>query len=146
MALTQEQQQALDELMRHVPKAQAEPPSDWLKTWLGVSKEDLKFTIEAVLAQKEGYQRKLLAWVEGNPLDAMFEFISAAAWAFYQAEKDVNPKISSYVDSLYYIATCASVGYADVFAVTQSGRAIASLVMLLGPALTSKALDKPAHP
>jgi hypothetical protein len=56
----------------------------------------------------------------------------------------VNPKITSYVDAFYYIATCASVGYADIFAATQTGRAIAAMVMIVGPALTSRALDKPA--
>jgi hypothetical protein len=29
--------------------------------------------------------------------------------------------------------------------VTQAGRAIAALVMIVGPALTSRALDRPIH-
>ena len=45
--------------------------------------------------------------------------------------------------AFYYITTCASVGYADVFAVTQPGRAIAALVMIIGPALTNRVLDRP---
>jgi hypothetical protein len=47
------------------------------------------------------------------------------------------------VDAFYYISTCASVGYADIFAVTQAGRAIAALVMIIGPALTTNSLNRP---
>jgi hypothetical protein len=35
------------------------------------------------------------------------------------------------------------VGYADIFAQTQAGRAIATLVMTVGPALTNEILDHP---
>ena len=69
--------------------------------------------------------------------------MGAAALAFFQAERGINPKINSYMDAYYYISTCASVGYADVFAVTQMGKAIAALVMTVGPALAAKALDRP---
>jgi len=48
---------------------------------------------------------------------------------FYLAERGTNPKIKTLVDALYYISTCLSVGYADIFAQTQTGRAIATLVM-----------------
>ena len=77
-------------------------------------------------------------------MDAAFEFLGAAALAFYLAERGVNPKVETYVDAFYYIATCASVGYADIFAATQAGRAIAALVMVVGPALAAKALERPA--
>ena len=81
--------------------------------------------------------------MEHNPLDAAVTFLAAASYAFYVAEKDVNPKIKTYIDAFYYISTCASVGYADIFAATQTGRAIAGLVMIVGPALTNRALDRP---
>jgi hypothetical protein len=84
----------------------------------------------------------MLRIVEYCPLDAVFEFLATASLAFYTTEKDANPKIKTYVDAFYYIATCASVGYADVFAVTQTGRSIASLVMIVGPALTSRSLER----
>jgi hypothetical protein len=33
----------------------------------------------------------------------------------------------------FYISICASVGYADIFAATQMGRATVALVMIVGP-------------
>ena len=76
-------------------------------------------------------------------MDASLEILGVASWAFYEAEKDANPRVTSYVDAFYYISTCASVGYADIFAVTQAGRAIAALVMIVGPALTANSLNRP---
>jgi Ion channel len=162
MALTSEQQQALDALMAQVlapvraqaqvppavrPEAQVPPPAasgpDFLQTWLGISREDAGQWLGALVAQKDDLEQRLVRWTERNPLDATFEFLAAATVAFYTAEKDANPKIVTLIDAFYYLATCASVGYADIFAVTQTGRAIASLVMLLGPALTGKALNHP---
>lgn len=140
MALTQEQQQALDELVHHMRKP-AEP--DMLQTWLGFSREDLREKVLGVLAQKDRYQNHFLDWIERNPLDASLEVLGVASWAFYMAEKDANPKIVTFMDAFYYISTCASVGYADIFAVTQSGRAIAALVMIVGPALTTGSLNRP---
>jgi hypothetical protein len=70
-------------------------------------------------------------------------FLAASSAAFYAAEKDQNPRIKTYIDAFYYISTCASVGYADIFAATQTGRAIAALVMIVGPALAARSLDRP---
>jgi len=140
MALTQEQQQALDELMGHMRKP-AEP--DMFQTWLGFSRDELREKVSLLLKHKENYQGVFLDWIDTNPMDASLEILGVAAWAFYQAEKDINPKITSYTDAFYYISTCASVGYADIFAVTQAGRAIAALVMIIGPSLTSKSLSHP---
>ena len=145
--LTPEQEQALDTLLASVPKNGEEtavsPPADFLQTWLGISESQLKDYLSTLLNQKNAWQDTFLTWVEGNPLDSAFGFLGAAAAAFYAAEKDANPKITTYVDAFYYIATCASVGYADVFAVTQSGKAIASLVMVVGPGLADRALNRP---
>ena len=151
MALTLEQQRALDQLMTHVPGAKPAPsaPSpapDLLQTWLGISRQDADQWLGTLLANKDGLERRLLNWAERNPLDAAFEFLAGASVAFYTAEKDANPKIKNLVDAFYYISTCASVGYADIFAVTPTGRAIASLVMVLGPALTGRALTRPTTP
>jgi hypothetical protein len=144
MSLTPEQQQALDELLARVPSEPLAAPvtqPGWLETWFGLSGEDLKTALELFLAKKHGYQEKFLDWIEREPLDANLEFLGIAAWIFYQAEKGVNPKIKSYIDAFYYISTCASVGYSDIFAATQTGRAIAALVMIIGPAMTQKALE-----
>jgi hypothetical protein len=150
MILTPEQQQALDELFANVPRqangdgASAQP--DILQTWFGVSGSELKAKLLALFDKKDVFESRLLDLVEHNPLDAAVTFLASASYAFYVAEKDVNPKIKTYIDSFYYISTCASVGYADIFAATQIGRAIAGLVMIVGPALTNSALDRPMQP
>jgi hypothetical protein len=143
--LAPEQQQALDDLLQAVQAHKAAPATqpDWLQTWLGISRQDLRDTIRGLLDHKEAAQSQLLNWVEANPLDASLEFLGVASWVFYQAEKGQNPKIQTYVDAFYYISTCASVGYADIFAATQTGRTVAALVMIVGPALASRSLDRP---
>jgi len=148
MTLTSEQQQALDELFAQVPGAShpTDEAPDLLKTWLGVSGSELKAKLFTLLDRKNDFERQLLDLAESNPFDSAFGFLAAASMAFYSAEKDVNAKIKTYIDAFYYIATCASVGYADIFAATQTGRAIAGLVMIVGPALTSRALDRPQQP
>ena len=146
MALTPAQEQALDQLIVHMRQAQPPKPApqpDMLQTWLGISQSDLRETIFALLGQKDEYQKRFLDWVNANPLEANVEFLGLAAWAFYQAEKGLNPKIKTYVDAFYYISTCASVGYADMFAMTQAGRTIAAIVMMVGPSLTGRALNYP---
>jgi hypothetical protein len=147
MTLTSEQQQALDVLFAYVPRQAngngADPQPDFLQTWFGVSGSELKAQLMALFDKKDAFESRLLDLVEHNPLDAAVTFLSAASYAFYIAEKDVNPKIKTYIDAFYYIATCASVGYADIFAATQTGRAVAGFVMIVGPALTNRALDRP---
>ncbi len=146
MALTPEQEQALNELLGHVP-AQVEPTKPnspgLLETWLGLSDEQIQNKLLALATQKEKAEGMFLDWVEGNPLDAAFVFLGAASAAFYRAEKGINPRINTYTDAFYYISTCASVGYADIFAVTQTGKAIAALVMIVGPALADRSLNRP---
>lgn len=145
MALTPAQEQALDQLVAQMRKTgpQTRPEPDMLETWLGISQADLREKIFSLLGQKDEYEKCFRDWVYANPLDANIEFLGLASWAFYQAEKDVNPKIKTYIDAFYYISTCASVGYADMFAVTQAGRTIAAVVMVIGPAMTNSALNRP---
>ena len=147
MALTPAQEQALDQLVAQMrqahPKPTPAPQADMLQTWLGISQADLREKIFALLGQKDEYEKRFLDWVNANPLEANVEFLGLAAWAFYQAEKGVNPKIQTYVDAFYYISTCASVGFADMFAATQAGRTIAAIVMMIGPSLTGRALNYP---
>ncbi len=121
----------------------AAPQPDVLQTWFGVSGRDLKAQLLKLFDRKNEFESRLLDLVEHNPLDAAVTFLAAASYAFYMAEKDVNPKIKTYIDSFYYISTCASVGYADIFAATQTGRAIAGFVMIVGPALAARSLDRP---
>jgi hypothetical protein len=146
--LTKEQEQILDELFgpgTQTPEVcPAAPVPDLLATWLGLSGADLRQQLQALLAGKDVVEREVLAWLQRNPLDAAFEFLGGASLAFYLAEKDANPRVKSYVDAFYYIATCASVGYADIHAATQAGRAVAALVMIVGPSITARATDRPA--
>ncbi|MFT3766643.1 MAG: ion channel [Minicystis sp.] len=79
-----------------------------------------------------------------DPLDSLAATVLGGSYLFYLAEKGKNPKIVSFWDALTFITTCLSVGYDDVFAKTDSGKAIASFVMTFGPALSSHALDAPA--
>src|SRR5262245_54225171 len=147
MILTPEQQQALDELFAAMPQpsnGQSAPGSaDPLQTWFGISGSDLVAKLRTLFTRKDEFESRLLDLVEHNPLDAAVTFLAASSYAFYVAEKDVNPRIKTYIDSFYYISTCASVGYADIFAATQVGRAIAAFVMIVGPALAARSLDRP---
>ncbi len=146
MALTPEQHHELDALMQQVAPSRVRGVFDIesiLGTWLGLPVDELKLKLGAVLGRKDQLEDGLRDWVERNPFDSAMSFLSMSALAFYQAEKGHNPRVETYVDAFYYIATCASVGYADIFAMTQRGRAIASLVMIVGPALAAKALDRP---
>ncbi len=149
--LTPEQQEALDQLFPPAKNGNVQgtavtiPPvlSDLLQTWLGVSGEQVQVVLQKLLQQRNAWEGRFLDWAEGNPMESAFGFLGAAAAAFYAAERVANPKINTFIDAFYYIATCASVGYADVFAVTQTGKAIASLVMVVGPGLADRALNRP---
>jgi voltage-gated potassium channel len=79
-----------------------------------------------------------------DPFDATVVTVLGGSFLFYVAEKGHNPKIETYWDALVFISTCLSVGYADVFARTPAGKAIASAVMTFGPAMSGAILDGPA--
>lgn len=113
-----------------------------IQTWLGISQDDLSGMLAGWLAPKKQIEQQFLTWTERNPLDAALEFLLASSWLFFLAEKETNPKVHTFIDAFYYIATCASVGYADIYATTQTGRGVASLVMIVGPALTNRALER----
>jgi hypothetical protein len=86
--------------------------------------------------------------VEGAPAappsnaQVMAEFVTTCAALFLLAEQDHNPAVKTYWDALHYISTSLSVGYANIFPVTQMGKAIGAVVMMVGPALSAKALDE----
>ena len=144
MALSQIETQALDELLAQLPRpAAAQAGDDLLAGITGVSTAEWRRRLMSLLAKKDAVEGEFVRWANRQPFDAAFAFLGSAALAFYQAEKGENPKIGSYTDAFYYIATCASVGYADIFAVTQPGKAIAAMVMIVGPSLAAKVLDQP---
>jgi hypothetical protein len=73
--------------------------------------------------------------------EELADFVSAAAVLFLCAEEGHNPSVRTYWDAVHYVSTSLSVGYANVFPVTQAGKAIGALVQMVGPALSAKALD-----
>ncbi|HUJ25415.1 MAG TPA: ion channel [Myxococcales bacterium] len=73
--------------------------------------------------------------------EELADFVCAAAALFYCAEEGHNPSVRTFWDALHYISTSLSVGYANIFPVTQAGKAIGAVVQMVGPALSSKALD-----
>ena len=89
---------------------------------------------------KRGVREALLR----DPLDSLAATVLGGSYLFYLAEKGQNPKIESFFDALTFITTCLSVGYDDVFARTDSGKAIASFVMTFGPAISGAVLEPPA--
>jgi hypothetical protein len=78
-----------------------------------------------------------------DPFDATVVTVLGASFLFYLAEKGHNPKVVTYWDALVFISTCLSVGYADIFARTPTGKAIASAVMTFGPALSGAVFEAP---
>lgn len=78
-----------------------------------------------------------------SPAEELAQFVASMAVLFLAAEEGHNPAVQTYWDAFHYISTSLSVGYANIFPVTQAGKAIGALVMMVGPALSSKALDKP---
>ncbi|MFO0561101.1 MAG: ion channel [Polyangiales bacterium] len=89
-------------------------------------------------------KRELRAAVSRDPLDALIVTCLGGAWLFYLAEKDENEKVRSFWDALVFVTTSLSVGYANMFAVTPAGKAIASALMTIGPTMAARALDAPA--
>lgn len=87
-----------------------------------------------------GLKQQARATLTRDPIDTVLVTVLAGSYLFYLAERDVNPKITSFWDALVFITTCLSVGYADVFARSDSGKAIASFVMTLGPSLSASLL------
>lgn len=143
--LTREQQNVLDTLFAEVNRKPATvvTPPDFLQTWFGLSTVQLRQEVQRLRIHKSRWEDHFLDWVEANPLEAAYGFLGSAALAFYYAEKEVNPTVNTYIDAFHYIATCASVGYADIFAMTQTGRAIAALVMVIGPSIADRSLNRP---
>lgn len=82
--------------------------------------------------------------VAKDPVDALAVTVLGGAWLFYQAERGHNDKVKTYWDALIFISTSLSVGYADIFARTPAGQAIASALMTFGPALSGVALEAPS--
>ncbi|HEX4445568.1 MAG TPA: ion channel [Polyangiaceae bacterium] len=94
-------------------------------------------------ASYQSWKQSLKTAVTTDPFDALVVTVLGGGFLFYLAEKGKNPKVKTYVDALLFLSTCLSVGYADVFAVTPAGKAIASAVMTFGPAMSGAIFDDP---
>jgi hypothetical protein len=118
---------------------------DLLYVFTGIPGDQIATELQATLDRRGDLQTEFLKRLIRHPMESLAGFLLGTSAAFYLAERDVNPKIKTFVDALYYISTCLSVGYADIFAQTQTGRLIATLAMAVGPALTSQVLDLPGQ-
>lgn len=100
---------------------------------------DFPFTGEcqAAVDAFHSWKNRLLDYAADNPLEALLVVVMGGATVLYLAEREVNEGINTYDDALYYISTCLSVGYANVFPQTQLGKFVAALVMIIGPSLSS---------
>jgi voltage-gated potassium channel len=119
--------------------------SDLLQVFTGVASADVVDAVRRLIARREEVEGNFVEGVTAYPLESLTVFLFTSSVAFYLAERDENPKVKTFVDAVYYISTCLSVGYADIFAQTQKGRAIATLVMTVGPALAAEAFDPPGR-
>lgn len=116
-------------------------------------KLDPKVVMALALAGGESLRAQGVSWssikaglreaAAEDPLDALAVTVLGGALLFWVAERDVNPDCRRYEDALVFVSTCLSVGYAKVFAVTPAGKAIATAVMTIGPALAAAALAPP---
>ena len=130
-------------MTQNAPQAEARPAPDVLRAFTGVSSQQVVDAVRTLIEKRGDLETRVVERLTQYPMETLAGFLLGTSAAFYLAERDVNPKVKTYVDALYYISTCLSVGYADVFAQTQTGRAVATLVMTVGPALTGELLDPP---
>ncbi len=122
-----------------------QPAPDMLRAFTGVSSQQIVDAMRTLIAQRGEIEAEIVERLTVRPMESLAGFLLGASAAFYLAERGVNPKINTFVDALYYISTCLSVGYADVFAQTQTGRAVATLAMTIGPSLASNSLERPGN-
>ena len=116
---------------------------DMLKTFTGISSAQVVEAWRVAVDKRGEIESEIVERMTRYPMESLAGFLLGTSAAFYLAEREANPKIKTFVDALYYISTCLSVGYADIFAQTQAGRAIATLAMTVGPSLTNELLDLP---
>lgn len=77
-------------------------------------------------------------------METMASLVCGASALFYWAEKDENPAVQTYWDAFHYIATSLSVGYSNIFPVTQVGKIIGGVIMMVGPSLSARSLEPTA--
>ena len=88
-----------------------------------------------------GIKQLIRTAVAKDPVDALAVTVLGSAWLFYQAERGHNEKVNTYWDALVFVSTSLSVGYADIFARTPTGQALATALNMFGPAMTAGLLE-----
>lgn len=96
---------------------------------------------DAALQAMQAWKNRLLDFAVDNPTEALLAVLTGGAMVFYLAERGANERVQSYADALHYIATCFSVGYANLFPQTIIGKVVASTIMSIGPSLASWQLE-----
>ncbi len=91
----------------------------------------------------DGLKQRIRDAAGRDPMESIAVTVLGGALLFFYAEKGHNPKVRTYFDALVYVSTCVSVGYADIFPQTKTGKAIASALMTFGPAIAASALEPP---
>ncbi len=91
----------------------------------------------------EGFKNDVRTVINEDPLESVILTVLIGTHLFYEAEKDHNPKVNSFSDAMVFVSTSISVGYSDIFAKTERGKLIATVLQTIGPALAAKALDPP---
>jgi hypothetical protein len=76
-----------------------------------------------------------------KPFENTAKLVAATSVLFFLAERGHNPKVTSIYDASVYCSTCLSVGYADIFPRTPTGKLIGTFLMTIGPSLSGKATD-----
>ena len=78
-----------------------------------------------------------------RPAQNTLILLGLSALAFYYAERNDNPKVTTLFDALEYCSSSLSVGYTSIYPQTPLGKSVATLLMTYGPALSNAILDGP---
>ena len=105
--------------------------------------EELVQQLKGMLEKRDEWERRLVEASMKNPLESVLLLILVSSFIFFRSEAGRNPKVHTFWDAVNFISTCASVGYTDIYAQSQEGKIISSVVMTFGPALCAKAFDRP---
>lgn len=81
--------------------------------------------------------------VEAEPSETALGVVLLAGIAFFQAEREHNPKVNSLGDALTFVSSRLAASSTDVSAVTETGKALGALLSTYGPAVAARALDRP---
>jgi voltage-gated potassium channel len=91
-----------------------------------------KFMIGSTLRLLRELRRPIFLYLSA----LSFSTIALSSGLMFFLERQVNPKLSTYFDALYFsVTTMTGVGYGDVVPVTTLGRVLAMAMMLGGTAL-----------